>query len=107
MDKIILFALCAMTLVGCGDKVAEENARKAAAYDAIQHTASLQQKLEACMQNADATFDRERESEWARLGCRQYGDSPPADIVAACLQVSDLAKQSRREAEDRCVKLYK
>jgi hypothetical protein len=93
---------------GCSSKESEENARKSVMYDSLQQqSANKQKKLEECMAQTDKDFQRRRNSNWDRIGCEKYGNTPPLDIVVACNQATDLAKQSRVDDEDRCVKLYK
>lgn len=93
---------------GCGSKESEENAKKAALYDSLQQqVAGKQQKMEACMAQAEKDYQRRSHSSWEQIGCEKYGNPPPMDIVVACNQATDVAKKTRDEDEERCVKLYK
>jgi hypothetical protein len=107
-DKLLWAGLAGLlTLAGCSDKSAEENARKAALYDSMQQTVGKQQKLEECMSSAGDNFKKMQGSEWDRLHCRELGPTPPRESLEVCLQVTELGKRQRLDDEERCVKLYK
>jgi len=84
--KTIAALLCTLALAGCGD--------------------SKQAKLEKCMDTAERKF----------IYVSTYGtgktdgsvcDIPDKNMSTLCGQVRELAKQTRLEEEERCVKLYK
>jgi hypothetical protein len=82
----MILGICLASLVGCSGN---------------------QQKLEACMKDAEFVYIASGTASLQRLGCVGAAYAQSDDKRLECVAAAKDNKVWRLEAEDRCVKLYK
>jgi hypothetical protein len=110
----VIWVMLAGASTGCVNKEAEENARKAALYDAAQTAGGnndKQRKLEDCFNQAERFA-----KEWGPNRLRQMGclapdgnllTNLPLSQAEQCADIAQINRDGQDKNEARCTQLYK